>query len=258
MGRPFARGRKPEPELTEDAFVDRAWQVLHWTRRNVRGVVAGFLILALLVAGAIYYRSYRSAVREQAAVEYHNLLGQLAAEEPAVVAERLHSFVVRFDGTPPAAEARLTLARVHLAMNRPDAALETLGPVASRPADRPLGHSARLLMARAHEAGGNLDAALETLSTLAERSPLPFQRRSARADRARLLVEAGRLAEAARTYEALVDDAAAADRPGEAAFYRLRLGEVRGLLAGGLPPAVPTDTAGGQPGGSASPPEPGP
>lgn len=239
MARPFARGRKTEPDRTEDAFVDRIWEAFLWAQRNARTAVVGLVVLGLLLAGVYYYLSYRSTVREQAAVEFQVLLAQLATQEPAVVAERLHSFVVRFDGTPTAEEARLTLGRVQLDLDRPAAALETLRPVAGRPADTPLGHSARILSARAHEAQGDLEAALEVLARLGERAALPFQRRAALADRARLLLQAGRLEEAATAYENLVRETEEANRPPEAARYRLRLGEVRALLAAGAPSPGP-------------------
>lgn len=233
MARSFARSKREERPPGEDIFVEKLLQATAWAQENARTVILATVILGLGIAAVVYYRSYRATVREQAAVELQNLAAEFDGTDPALAADRLQDFVARYERTEAAAEGRLLLARLQLAEHQPERALETLAPVLSATApDIPIGFAARRLRAAAHEAQGQPQLALDIYAELAHAARFPFQRRAALAHQARLLIDTQRLPEAAFIYEELVRQAEAADLPPEAGLYRLRLGEIRGAVAG--------------------------
>lgn len=238
MADPLAKERRGGGATgREDAFVEGIFRFWTWVQANARAVIVGTVLVVLLAAGLLYYRSYRASVQEQGAVELLQLRAT-AGQDPDLPG-RLVSFIRRFDGTPAAEEARLLLARLQLNAGQPEGTLETLEPVADRSPDTPTGYAARVLRVRALEAQGALEPALRELASLAERARYPFQRRAAEADRARLLVESGRLEEAEAIYARLAAETAGT---GEDAEYRVRLGEVRALIAsGGRPETAAED-----------------
>lgn len=232
MADAFARGKRPRggrgPETTEDAFVEGALRFWGWVQDHLRTFVILLSVVALVVVGGWYWRGYRETVRERAAVELSQLRAAARADTEGVV-PRLESFVARFDGTEAATEARLMLAREHLAGGRAEEALPILEAI-DAPPDVPLGHAALRVRAAAYEQLGQPERALEVYRRLGQSARYPFQRRDARADAARILADTGGLAEAEQILVRLVEEAEAAESPSEAAEYRIRLGEVRGRL----------------------------
>src|SRR5680860_1115330 len=101
--------RKRNDSEPDDIVLARALQFSQWARKNAIMVIAGAVLAAVLIGGAIYYRMYRQDRQAQAATEYLQL-EQTAASGNAALAERdLTSFIARFDGTVYADEARLLL-----------------------------------------------------------------------------------------------------------------------------------------------------
>lgn len=236
MSDAFARGKRPRkgsrgPETTEDAFVEGALRFWDWVQKNLQVVVLVLAVAALVVVGTLYWRGYRQTVRERAAVELSQLRTAADAGTEGLVPQ-LESFVQRFDGTQAATEARLMLAREHLAGGRAEEALPILDAM-DAPPDVPLGHAAFRVRAAAHEQLGQPERALDVYERLGEAARYPFQRRDARANAARILADMGRLAEAEAILAALVEEAEASEATSEAAVYRIRLGEVRGRLHAG-------------------------
>lgn len=232
MADAFARGKRPRgapgPQTTEDALVEGTLRFWGWVQDNLRTVAILLAVVGLIVAGVLYWRGYTRTVRERAAVELSQL--RVAAEAGAEgVVPRLESFVARFEGTDAADEARLMLARQHIAGGRSEEALESLERI-DAPPGVPLGHAALRVRAAAYEQLGRPERALEVYRRVAGQARYPFQRRDASAHEARILTGMGQLAEAERILTRLVEEAEAADSPSEAALYRIRLGEVRGRL----------------------------
>ncbi len=248
MARPYAKSPKEGGPQHEDVFVEKILQAGTWAQENLTTVIVAVTILALGVAGILYYRSYQASVREQAAVDLQNLAATLGTQETASATDTLRSFVERYRGAPAADEARVLLGRVHLDAGRPAEAIQVLRPSAERGADTPIGYAARMLIAAAHEQQGERDPALRLYAELGASARLPFQRRHALADRARLLAEEGRFEEAAAIYEDLARRAEEAEAPDEAAEYRLRHGETSALAAASG--SAPQDASGSEPTGS--------
>lgn len=252
MARAMAPKKKERDPKTEDVFVERLLEAGTWVQHNVRTVVAIVVVAGLVAAGTVYYLDYRESLTAQAAVELQQITGSLAGLETGEAAGRLQAYIERFDGTRSADEARLTLARMQLQFGQPAAALETLAAVTDGSVEAPLGYGAAVLRASAQEAEGRIGAALETLATVANRARHGFQRRAASAERARLLIQQGSLAEAEAIYAELVAETEEA-APAEAADYRVRLGEVRALRAGGGGAAASgAEAASTEPGGEAA------
>lgn len=238
-----SKSQGPDPE--EDAFLNAVRRAITWVEENTRVVVLCLAVIAIAVAGAIYYVNYSQDLEARSASQLSNLRAQLASGGDTAVVSRLQGFVDRFAGTPAALEGRLMLAEQQLAGGNTEAAIETVRPVMDRPVDTPTGFSAHMLMADALDAAGRPEEALETLRAPADRARFGFQRRKAAAERARILVDQGRLEEAIAIYERLVDEAEATDAQ---ELYAVRLGEARAMAASGSGAGA----ASGEPSGDAS------
>jgi predicted negative regulator of RcsB-dependent stress response len=228
MAESLARAKKGEqrpPKTTEDKFVEGVLRGWRWMRQNARTAVLTLACVAVIVAGVLYFRSYRQTVRERAAIELRDIRVNVG-QDPVGSATRLESFVNRYDGTPSAEEGRLLLARLQIQYGQFAEAISTLGAIGAS-ADAPNGFAAHLLQASALRQQGDLDAALRTLEQVGRGARYGFQRRYARSVEGQYLLNAGRLEEAAAVWSALV---AETEEPGERAAYQLRLGEARGLL----------------------------
>lgn len=226
MARRKKRGSSSR-EPQDDAFLEFVDRVAAWVGANQRTVLAGLVLVALAVGGALYYRSYRQDLEARAATRLQEVRSALAAGETDAGA--LQQYLDRYGGTRPALEARIVLGRIQLRNGNPGGAMETLGPAAERPVDTPTGYAATMLMASAREEIGDREGAARLYAGVAQNARFAFQRREAAAARARLLVEAGRLREARDIYRRLAEETDG-DAAGEE-MYELRLGEVEAMLA---------------------------
>lgn len=225
----MAHGRKPDaPHSQEDAFVAGTLRLWGWLRKNLRSAILIVGGVAILVGGIMYFRSYRATVRERAAAELGQIRALAGGAEPAALTSQLEAFIERFDGTTAEAEARLLLARVYIDGGRPQDAIRVLEGV-DLPVDVPLGYGARTLLTTAYEQNAEPQRALQVFQDLASSARYPFQRRQASANAARILTDLGRLEEAVAIYARIAEEA---EDPSEAGLYRIRLGELRGRLAG--------------------------
>ncbi|UCG74968.1 MAG: tetratricopeptide repeat protein [Gemmatimonadota bacterium] len=227
--------KKRKDELSqEDRLLRFVEHGAAWAQLHSRTVVIASVAVVLLVGGALYYRSYQESLRARAAIELNQLRATLTAADAV---PRLTGFVARFDGTPSALEGRLLLAKLQLQAGQPQAALDVLEPIASKPVDLPTGYAVNLLLAEANKEAGAPERALERLDNIIDGAYVPYQRQRALAERARLLAELGRLEEAAAAYRRLVDEEGATGD-----LYRVRLGEIEAMIAAGVQPA-PTSFA---------------
>lgn len=221
--------KKRKDELSqEDRFLHFIEEGTTWVQAHTRAVLMITVGLALLVGGVLYYRSYRESLRTRAAIELNQLRATLTMADAV---PRLTGFVARFDGTPAATEGRLLLAKIQLQSGQPQAALDVLDPIASEPVDVPSGYAVTLLRAEAYKNSGEYERSLAQLDAIIDGAYVPYQRHRALAERGRLLAGLGRLEEAALAYQRLADDESATDD-----LYRVRLGEIRAMIASGATP----------------------
>ncbi|MBI4410736.1 MAG: tetratricopeptide repeat protein [Gemmatimonadetes bacterium] len=208
----------------DDAFIARVLETTAWARTHSRTLVIGGAVFVLAIAAVLYYRNYRSALREQSAVELLRVRQTAASGNIALARRDLETFIQRFSGTPSADEARLMLATVQLEMAQPDSAARTVGPLADD-LDEPLGTSAAFLLAAAYEAQNKSGQAEATYLRIADEAEMPFERREALDAVGRLRLEGGNAAGAVQVYEQLVREAP--EDTGERSLYEMRLAEAR-------------------------------
>lgn len=219
---------------SEDQFITTVVRLAEWARRNGRALVIGGAALAIVVFGVRYYVNYQSQVRETASAELRAIRGQLRMGTANEVVERLRSFLVQFEGTEYAAEARVLLAHSLLLSNRPGEAIEAARPTASNLGSDHMANRAAFLLAAAYEEAGDTASALSVYAQLGDALEQRVQKSRALEAVARLEAARSNRAVAARTYERLVEltpESAPAH-----AFYEMRAAEMRaeGLRVGAV------------------------
>ena len=225
---PVRRSRPAQPPAAEDIFVEKTLVVSSWARQNRQALTLGLVGIAALVAGALYYMSYRSAHFEQAAVELERVRQNVAVGDTAAATVELSQYLESFGNTPYAAEASLLLGELHLATGRPADAVQVLKDAADP--SKPLGFQATLLLAKAHEQLGQPQEAETLLLRAADRADLEFQVQDALADAARIRHQRGDAAGAVQLYQRILDDLD--DEAPQRAVYEMRLEEARVQASG--------------------------
>lgn len=221
--------RRPPTPQSDDALVLRALEFSAWAKRNIRLIVAGAVIAAVLIGGLIYWRIYRQDRLDRAAAEFVQLQ-QTAAGNPQLAARDMEQYVRRFEGTVYAEEARIALGQLHLQQDSAARAVQILAGAADRVDDSPLGPQAALLLAAAQQAAGENEAAIATYMQVAEEADLSFRRIAALEAAAQLQSRAGNHAAAADLYQRLVD--AAGEGTPERQMYQMRLAEAEAQAGG--------------------------
>lgn len=226
MARQPTGRRPPQEEAPDDAFIARVLQLSTWVQNNLRTVIIGAMVLAVAVAGVLYYRNHQQQLRTQANIELMNLRMMAASQQvdDNLVLTDLQRFVARYDGTRAADEARLMLAQRHLTLGQADEAAAAVQSLARRP-NTPLGASAAFLLAAAHEQQERFDDAEAVYLRIADDADMGFQRREALDHAARIRLERTDAAGAVELYERLV--ASAPDNAMERSIYEMRLAEAR-------------------------------
>lgn len=220
-----SRSRPPHRPDTDDVVLSRALEFSNWARNNVRVIVIGAVLAAVVVGGLLYYRMYRADRMERAATEYMQLEQTAAAGNPALAQRELESFATRYEGTPYADEARIALAQLHLQAGRAEEAIAAAQPVAADIGGSPVGSQAALLLGAAQAASGDPEAAIRTYLRVADQANLPFRRIEALSAAALLRSEAGDFAGAAELYARAVrlSDEGSLER----SMYEMRMAEAQ-------------------------------
>lgn len=214
----------------DDAFTLRAAEFTDWARTNIRLIVGGAVLIAVLVGGLLYYRVYREDRLARAATEFVRLQQTAASGNAALATRDLDRFVARYDGTAYADEARIALAQLHLQQDQPARAVEVLGAADAEVGDAALGAPVALMLAAAQQAAGQADAAIATYLRVADGAELKMHRAEALQTAAVLRTEAGDLDGAAELYRRLVDSFE--EGSFERQLYGMRLAEVEASAAG--------------------------
>lgn len=216
------------PTEPDDVFTTRVVEFALWARKHVRLLGIAALAVVLVLAGALYYRSYQRTLRDQAAAQLNEVRATASSGNRQLAIRDLENFLKRFDGTPAADEARVVLAEVFLADGNPDKAIETARPLASD-LDEPLGVTAAFLVASAHEAKNQAGEAEQLYLRIADRAQLAHQKRDALAAAARIRMDRGDAAGAAQLYERILESLSVTNP--DRAIYEVRLGEARALAS---------------------------
>jgi predicted negative regulator of RcsB-dependent stress response len=217
------RSRNPQRPETDDVVLARALEFAGWARNNVVGIAVGAVLVALILGGLIYYRSYQAQRQARAAAEYVVLEQTLASGNTPLAVRELQSYVNRFKGTDQAGEATLLLARLHLEQGEAAQAAQAVEELAREPGASSLAAQAALLLAAAQQAAGQTEQAVATYLRVADTAEMPFRRAEALAGAALLRMQAQDFAGAAELYRRLVE----MNEEGglERSLYEMRLAE---------------------------------
>jgi predicted negative regulator of RcsB-dependent stress response len=210
---------------SEDRFVGYILQIANWAQRNTRALILALGAAAILVFAVKYYVDYKQRVRDLAATEMRNLRGMLEASQPDQVVQQLRAYIVQFDGTSYAREARVLLAHSLLLTNRAAEAIEPARQAIDALGRDVLSTRAAFLLAAAYEETGDTTAAVDVYRQIAGRVQLRVQKSRALEGAARLLSARGDVLQAAAIYDELAELT-----PEEAparAFYEMRAAEMR-------------------------------
>ncbi len=86
------------------------------------------IVLAVLVAGGVYYKNYRGSWEEQAVVRLEQVQATMAYGDRETAKADLHEYLGQFEGTVYAMEARLVLGQALLEDGVPEEAIDVLAP----------------------------------------------------------------------------------------------------------------------------------
>ena len=221
---PSSRRMQEEKKEAEDVFVEKVVEVSNWAKRNSQALVIAGVAVVLLAAAGVYVRNVRANRLEQAVAQLEQVQQAVAFGEREAAKASLNQYLVTFDGTPYALEARLVLGQVHLEEGDAEAAVEVLAPAVREMDSAPIGLQAAFLMASAYEDMGRLDEAERTFLRIANTAEMTFQIREALAGAARIRTNQGDFAGAAELYADVLRDMEETDQ--ERSYWEMRLEEV--------------------------------
>lgn len=219
------RTRKQSKDDGEDAFVAGILDVSNWAKRNQQLLTVAGVLLALAIAGGLYYLNYSAQLDEQAAEQLEVIYQSVSINDIEGAKVDLATFLDRFGSTAYEGEARLILGELYLESGEPEQALAVLGPMGSSPR-APIEFQGATLLAAAYEQEERWDDAVRTYLTISERSELDFQIRDALAAAARIRGEQlGDTEGAIELYERVLEtlDENATER----GRYEMRIAELR-------------------------------
>jgi len=208
----------------DDAFIARVLGLSNWAKHNQQAVTVAAVVVAILLAGGLYYQSYRSQLRDQAAEQLETIHQSIAIRDVEGAKVDLATFLDRFGGTPYEGEARLMLGELYLEGGESQQALAVLGPLGTSPR-RPIEFQGASLLGAAYEQEGRLAEAEETYLDIADRSELDFQIRDALASAARIRWLQGDGAGAIALYERVLENMELTAP--ERGVYEMRIEEIR-------------------------------
>jgi predicted negative regulator of RcsB-dependent stress response len=228
---------KPEPE-PDDKFLYAVERATLWARQHTRALIIGAIVVAILVMAGLYYVDSQRRLEAEAATRLGEVQQTIMTGNVPLAIRDLQTYLGTFGGTRPARQARLMLADLLLAQDRPADAIEALGRL-PRDVEEPAGLAAAQLLAAAQEALGQNDDAIETYRRVARDARFQFQRREALEDAARVAIETGQDDLAVELYDRLIDtfDEGAFER----GYFEMWRAEAR-ARAGRSPAATPAAT----------------
>jgi len=218
------RASHQSSEDSEDLFVAKVLDAGNWAQANQQLITVLGVVIAIAVAGILYYRSYRSQLYDQAAQQLEVIHQSISIRDTEGAKIDLATFLDRFGGTPLEGEARLILGELYLKSGDPQQALAVLGPLGSSPRG-PIDFQGAALLGVAYEQEGRWEDAEKTYLTIADRSKLDFQVRDALAAAARIRGAQGDAEGAIDLYERVLSDLG--ENSPERGIYEMRIQEIR-------------------------------
>lgn len=218
------RSKQQSGSEPDDVFVANVLHVGKWAEANQQLLTVAAVLVAIFVAGLLYYRGYRTSLNQQAAQQLELVYQTVAIQDTEGAINELTTFLERFSGTAYEGEARLLLGELYLADGRAEQALAVLEPLGASPRE-PIELQGASLLAAAYEQVGRASEAEEVYLSVADRSDLDFQVRNALAAAARLRADRGDAAGAIELYEQALEGLP--EESPDRGLYEMRIAEIR-------------------------------
>lgn len=202
-----------KPDRTESAA---EWLVLH-KQRVIMGVVA----IAILFAGAWFYRRSSQIKSTRAESAYFQARQAMASGNAPLALSDLRNVTTRYAGTTGAAQAALTMAQILYDQGKYREGMAELEKAAQSPPED-LAPAIHVMRAAGHEGLKQFDQAAAEYQTAAELTRFPNDASSFKASAARALMAGGK-PDAAR---AIWSELAAEPEGSMVSEARVRLGEL--------------------------------
>ena len=207
----------------EDVFVEKTLGIINWAKENGQTLVLVGIVLAVFVAGGMYYANYKNAMADRAITQLELVQNSVGIGDREQAKTQLYQYLDQFDGTVYALEARLILGQILLEDGNPEEAKGVLAPAVQTMDDQPIGVQAAFLMAAAYEEAGEPDESERLYLRIANTSDLLFQIQEAYGGAARLRAQAGDYEGAADLYEEVLADLDPGDP--SRSYWEMRLAE---------------------------------
>lgn len=227
---PGARKVKREQQAQpDDVFVERVLESSAWAKENSTRLIIGAIALAVVLGLFLYYRNYRSELRDRAETQLSMIRQTVLSGNAALGARDLETWMSSYGETDAAPEARLLLGRAYLEGGEPERAIDLLsGSVGNL--SSPLGVPAANLLASAYEAAGQPDRAVEEYLRIASGAPNEYQQQDALESAGRVRLQSGDPVGAVELYDRLL--AAMGDGNPQKAVIELRRAEAAARARG--------------------------
>lgn len=218
------RGKEDAGQEPDDVFIARVLHLGKWAEAHQQLLTVLGVVVAILIAGGIYYRNYRHSLYDQAAEQLETIYQSVSIQDLEGARNDLVTFLERFSGTPYEGEARLLLGDLYLRDGSPQQAEAVLQPIGESPR-APIEFQAAGLLAAAYEEDQRWEDAESVYLTIADRSDLDFQVRDALAAAARIREEQGDPQAAVELYERAMEGLDQ-DSP-QRGLYEMRIEEIQ-------------------------------
>jgi hypothetical protein len=225
---PASRRTPSKSENPDDLFVAKVLEVSNWAASHRQALIGIAVVVAVVVAGGLYWRSYQTTLVNQATQELVTIQQTRALGDPEQAKADLQLYLQRFSGTTAADEARLLLGQLELETGNAQLAIEALQPLSG--SRSPLGMQATFLLAAAQEDAGDRAEAERLYLTVANRSDMSFLVRDALAQAARIRFAEGNYAGAVQLYQEVLTYFEDGDP--QRSVFEMRLAEARALQSG--------------------------
>ena len=150
-----------ETYQTEDEQVQA---IKDWWKENGRSVIAGLIIGIAAIGGYRYWKDYQTSQSEQASLIYAQVIANAGTANSEKAFEQGQNLITSYGGTPYASLTALTLAKLALDKSDYTTAAAQLRWVLDNSSDTGLQHVARLRLARVLAAENKPDLALSLLN----------------------------------------------------------------------------------------------
>lgn len=219
-------GRVRRERHDEDVFVESVLEGSVWAKNHGRILLIAGIAAFLVLAGALWYRSYQSNVHNAAAGELNLVRQTVLSGNKQLAVTDLKKYIAKYGKTSSGAEARTMLAQLHLSMGQPAEAGKAIEPIAG---DVKNGSAAAFLLAAAYEAQNQSDKAEQEYLKIADKARFGFEKREALERAAGMRMTKGNPSGAIELFDRALKTLPE-DSP-DRAVYEMRIAEIRGAAA---------------------------